>query len=223
MWIPGLKLAGPVTIRSGCKVTAERYRLSFTTGGLFLQQSPLVAERYLVLRDWAKTRAEVRSGNLLQARTASAAKRVSIELFGRLELLDFEELETLVKGNLRERGYLLWAAVCRRYAFIREFAIEVLREYHLSRRHQIALSDYDAFYNSKALWHSELDEIALSTQQRLRHGVFQMLREADLLSEQGLIQPALLPPHIARLLARNGRENLLVFPATDSEIQRWLQ
>lgn len=182
-----------------------------------------MAERYLVLGDWAQTRAEVRSGNLLQARTASAAKRISIELFGRLELLDTEELETLVKGNLRERGYLMWAAVCRRYAFIRDFAIEVLREYHLSRRHQITPSDYEAFYNGKALWHAELDEIAPSTQQRLRHGVFQMLREADLLSEQGLIQPALLPPHIARLLARNGRENLLVFPATDSEIQRWLQ
>ncbi len=204
-------------------MSPERYRLSFTTGGLFLQEAPLVAERYLTLRDWSQTRAEVRSGNLLQARTASAAKRISIELFGRLGLLDIEELELLVEGNLRERGYLLWSAVCRRYAFIRDFAIEVLREYYLSRRHQIMPADYEAFYNAKALWHTELDEIAASTQKRLRHGLFQMLREADLLSEQGQIQPALLTTHLARLIAKHGREHLLVFPATDSEIQRWLQ
>lgn len=204
-------------------MSPERYRLSFTTGGLFVQEAPLVAQRYLTLRDWAQTRADVRNGNLLQARTASAAKRISIELFGRLELLDAEELEALVEGNLRERGYLLWSAVCRRYAFVRDFAIEVLREYHLSRRHQITPSDYEAFYNAKALWHAELDEISISTQKRLRYGLFQMLREADLLSDKRLIQPALLTPHLAQLLARHGRESLLVFPATDSEIQRWLQ
>ncbi|OWG36864.1 hypothetical protein CAQ69_18760 [Stutzerimonas stutzeri] len=204
-------------------MSPERYRLSFTTGGLFLLEAPLVAERFLMLRDWSQTRTEVRSGNLLQARTASAAKRISIELFGRLGLLNIEELELLVEGNLRERGYLLWSAVCRRYAFIRDFAIEVLREYYLSRRHQIMPADYEAFYNAKALWHTELDEIAASTQKRLRHGLFQMLREADLLSEQGQIQPALLTPHLARLIAKHGREHLLVFTATDSEIQRWLQ
>ncbi|RYJ60912.1 DUF1819 family protein [Pseudomonas songnenensis] len=204
-------------------MSPERYRLSFTTGGLFLLEAPLVAERFLMLRDWSQTRTEVRSGNLLQARTASAAKRISIELFGRLGLLNIEELELLVEGNLRERGYLLWSAVCRRYAFIRDFAIEVLREYYLNRRHQIMPADYEAFYNAKALWHTELDEIAASTQKRLRHGLFQMLREADLLSEQGQIQPALLTPHLARLIAMHGREHLLVFTATDSEIQRWLQ
>lgn len=204
-------------------MSTERYRLSFTTGGLFLQEAPLVAEHYLSLRDWPQTRAEVRSGNLLQARTASAAKRISIELFGRLVLLDVEELEALVEGNRRERSYLLWSAACRRYGFIRDFAIEVLHEHYLNRRHQIMTADYEAFYNAKALWHKELDEIAVSTQKRLRHGVFQMLREADLLSEQGQIQPALFSPYLARLIAKHGREHLLVFPATDSEIQRWLQ
>ncbi|MNP66551.1 hypothetical protein D3C76_1622780 [compost metagenome] len=84
-------------------------------------------------------------------------------------------------------------------------------------------ADYEAFYNAKALWHQELDEIAVSTQKRLRHGLFQMLREADLLSEDGQIQSALLTPYLVRLIAKHGREHLLVFPATDSEIQRWLQ
>lgn len=49
-----------------------------------------------------------------------------------------------------------------------------------------------------------------------------MLREADLLSDRHRIQAAALTPHLAKLLARQGREALLIFPATDSEIQRWL-
>ena len=105
----------------------------------------------------------------------------------------------------------------------RDFAVEVLREYYLSQRRQLTLSDYDAFCNAKALWHAELDELAPSTQSKLRQNLFRMLREADLLSDQGQIQPTLLTPRVAQMLARHGRDSLLVFPATDSEMQRWLR
>lgn len=204
-------------------MSPERYRLSFTTGGLFLREAPLVASRYLALRDWAQTRAEVRAENLLQVRTAAAATRISKELVARLECLDTDELESLVEGSQRERGHLLWSAVCRRYDFVRDFAIEVLREHYLVLRHQLTFSDYDAFYNAKALWHSELEALAPSTQSKLRQNLFRMLREADLLSEQGQIRPALLTPRTAQLLARQGRDSLLVFPAMDSEIQKWVR
>ncbi|MGT2469627.1 BrxA family protein [Paraburkholderia terrae] len=204
-------------------MTTERYRLSFTTGGLFTKEAPVIAECYLALRDWKQTRDRVRSENLLQVRTAAASLRISKELVARLELLEPSELESLLSTNQRDRGYLLWTATCRRYAFIRAFAIEILRESYLSRRHQITFSDYDSFYNAKALWHSELDEIALSTQQKLRQNLFRMLREADLVSDQQIIQPALVSPVTAQLLARRGLDELLVFPASDSEIQRWLR
>ncbi|SIO61463.1 Putative inner membrane protein [Burkholderia sp. GAS332] len=86
-------------------MTTDRYRLSFTTGGLFLQEAPVIAERYLALRDWQQTRDQVRRDNLLQVRTAAAALRISKELVARLELLDLPELENLLKANLRDRGY----------------------------------------------------------------------------------------------------------------------
>lgn len=202
---------------------AERYRLSFTTGGLFLQEAPLVVERYLALRDWKQTREQVRSENLLQVRTTAAATRISQELIARLELLDPEELEFLVDGSLREQGYLLWAATCRRYTFIRDFAREVLREHYLLLRRQLTTNDYEAFCNAKALWHAELDELASSTHSKLRQNLFRMLRDADLVSAQHQIQPVLIDPALARLLSRRGDEQLLIFPATDHEIKRWLQ
>ncbi|UZE85846.1 DUF1819 family protein [Pseudomonas viciae] len=212
-----------MTNRNRRKAMAECYRLSFTTGGLFLQEAPLVVERYLALRDWKQTREQVRGENLLQVRTATAATRISKELIARLELLDPEELEFLVDGSLREQGYLLWAATCRRYAFIRDFACEVLREHYLLMRRQLTTSDYEAFCNAKALWHAELDELASSTHSKLRQNLFRMLRDADLVSAQHQIQPALISPALAHLLARHGNEQLLIFPATDHEIKRWLQ
>jgi hypothetical protein len=68
-----------------------------------------------------------------------------------------------------------------------------------------------------------LDDIAKSTQLKLRQNLFRMLREADLLSDQYEIHPAQLSPYLAQLLARQGRQVFLVFPATDNDIQRWLQ
>ena len=200
-----------------------RYRLSFTTGGLFLREAPVVVECYLSLRDWQKARDQVRQDNLLQVRTAAAATRISKEITARLDQLDELELQTLLESSLRDQASMLWVAACRRYAFIRDFATEVLREHLLLLRHQLTFGDYDSFYNTKALWHSELDEIAPSTQRKLRQNLFRMLREAGLISEQHLIQPALLSPHLAQLVARRGRHELLVFPATDNDIQRWLQ
>lgn len=200
----------------------ERYRLSFTTGGLFLQEAPGITERYLALRDWSQTRSQVLKENLLQVRTEAAAIRISSELIARLDLLEPDELEELAIGSTRDRGYLLWVAACRRYAIIHDFAIEVLREHYLLLRRQLSYGDYDAFYNAKALWHTELDEIAQSTAHKLRQNLFRMLREADLISAQQHIQPAMLNPRLAQLLARRGRDELLVFPASDNEIQRWL-
>jgi hypothetical protein len=201
----------------------ERYRLSFTTGGLFLQEAPMVASLYLQLGDWSATRNQLRDQNLLQVRTAAAATRISKEVTARLQELSAEEVSALPDLSLRDQANLLWVAVCRRYPFIREFASEVLREHFLVLRRRLAHTDFDSFLNAKALWHAELDDIARSTHLKLRQNLFRMLREADFLSDQYEIHPAQLSPHLAQILARQGMQAFLVFPATDNDVQRWLQ
>ena len=59
----------------------ERYRLSFTTGGLFLQESAIAAASFLQLGDWTATRAQLRVENLLQVRTSAAATRIMCIMF----------------------------------------------------------------------------------------------------------------------------------------------
>lgn len=204
-------------------MTGSRYRLSFTTGGLFSQESAIVAEVYLRNLDWRLTRDKIRAENLLQVRTAAAALRISKEIVARLEHLSAPELQCVVDGTVRERGYLLWTAACRRYEFIREFAVEVLREYFATLRQVLNLKDFDSFFNSKAMWHDELDSTAPSTQNKLRQNLFRMMREADLISPENLIQPAMLTPRIAALFSARGREAFLIFPLADADINGWLR
>lgn len=182
----------------------------------------MVAELFLQNRDWLLTREQVRADNLLQVRTTSAALRISKEVVARLELLTNPELECIVDGSIRERGYLLWSAACRRYTLIQEFAIEVLREYFITLRQELHLKDFDAFFNGKALWHEELDNTATSTQSKLRQNLFRMLREADLISTHHTIQPAMLTPRIAKLLALQGHDAFLIYPLSATDINKWL-
>ena len=183
----------------------------------------MVAELYLREQDWELTRDKVRAENLLQVRTAAAALRISKEVVARLEQLSMLELQCVADGTIRERNHLLWAAACRRYEFIREFAVEVLREYFVTLRQELSLQDYDAFFNNKAMWHDELDNTKLSTQNKLRQNLFRMLRDADLISPENLIQPAMFTPRLAELLSVRGREAFLIYPLADADINRWMQ
>ena len=201
----------------------EPYRLSFTTGGLFINESEDAARRYLQAGNWDAARAEVRTENTLQVRTAAAALRISKEIVARLETLSKEEVSFLVECSATDRVHLLWSAVSRRYSFIQEFARDVLREHFVLMRRQILLSDFDAFYNQKALWHPELDQLAKSTQSKLRQNLFRMMRDAGYINDQYTIAPAMLTPALAQLLAKNGDASLLIFPVSDLDIKRWLQ
>jgi hypothetical protein len=202
---------------------AEPYRLSFTTGGLFINESEDAAHRYLQAGNWEIARAEVRTENTLQVRTAAAALRISKEIVARLETLNIEEINFLVECSATDRVHLLWSAVCRRYHFIKEFAHEVLREHFVLMRRQILPSDFDAFYNQKALWHPELDHLAKSTQSKLRQNLYRMMRDAGYINDQNTISQAMLTPNLAQLLAKQGIDSLLIFPVSDLDIKRWLQ
>ena len=201
----------------------ERYRLSFTTGGLFLRESEDAAVRFLCSRSWQTTRAALRAENTLQVRTAAAALRISKEVIARLEMLNDQEIEFLTECSAKDKACLLWSAVCRRYSLVRDFGREVLREHFVLMRRQLTLSDFDAFFNSKALWHEELDQLAKSTQSKLRQNLFRMMREAGFINDHYGIFQAMPSPALVQLLAQRGADELTVFPVSDLDIKRWLQ
>ena len=196
----------------------ENYPMSFTSGSLFHLQSVDLAMIFLDLHDWDKVRDQVVSENCLQARTQNTLKRTCSEIISRLKTLNSTELDLLTNGTRQEQGYLLWMAACRRYPFIAEFATEILRERFISLKQDLHHEDFDAFFNNKAEWHPELEKIKPSTRTKLRQVLFKMLREANLLTPDYSINAALLTPTLVEAVASNQPQDLLVFPAFESDL-----
>ncbi|MGY0497650.1 DUF1819 family protein [Nocardia sp. FBN12] len=194
--------------------TQSRFALSFTSGGLLAREGEAVAAMYLDSRDWQATRARVVDRNLLQARTISSLIRLARETVQRLSALDDDEIELLVDGSPTEQRHLMWAAACRRYALIGDFAEDVLRERFLLMRPSLGADDFDRFITGKSLWHPELDGLKSSTRQKLRQTLFRMLGEAGLLTDTGDIVPAVISDRVAEMLARRTPSDLRFFPTT---------
>lgn len=201
------------------RVASHKYKLSFTAAGLAISESVSIAEIYLECRDWEKTKEIVKEKNLLQSRTNSRTIRVVRELSQRLSLLTDSQIEMLVEGNLVEQKYLLWFAICRTYGFVREFATEVLYEKFMRRNMQLTELDYDAFFNRKADWNEELEQITTSTRIKLRTVLFRMLREAGLISRDNMIISAVFSKRLIETLKTNIPMSFQIFPIEPFDVQ----
>lgn len=197
-----------------------RYSTSFTTGSLFHQESVKLVNLYIALGSWTFVRSKVIEENLLQARTVNTLKRVCREIISRLKTLSWDELELLSQGNLQEQAYLLWLAVCRRYKFIADFAIEVIREHYIMLKTDITYDDFDAFFNRKSEWNLELEKISPLTRSKLRQVLFKMLREVNLLTNDNKINAAMLSSTLLNVINRGRLEDVLYFPIFDSDVKR---
>lgn len=197
----------------------ERYSMSFSMGGLFYKESLNLTALYLETCDWSFVLDKVIAENLLQSRTLSTLKRVCREVISRLKMLNSDELQFLLEGNHQEQAYLLWLAVCRRYQFIADFAVEVLRERYISLKADLTYDDFDFFFNRKSEWHLELDEITPATRGKLRQVLFKILREADLLAANNMINAAMLSPTLLELIRQGGPRDVLYFPAFESYLK----
>jgi hypothetical protein len=193
--------------------STSRYALSFTSGSLLMREALVAAPLYLREHDWAKVRDLIEEDNLLQARTRSSGFRLAREVAQRLSVLADDEIELLLDATPSERGHLMWAAACRRYDLIGEFAEEVLRERFLLLASTLDYDDFDSFIRGKALWHEELANLKDSTLQKLRSTVFRMLVEAGLRSEDGRILPAVLSTRVSDKLGARTPSDIRFFPS----------
>lgn len=191
---------------------ASRYALSFTSGALLMREALVAAPLYLVEGDWLTVQDLIQRDNLLQSRTVSTGQRLAREVVQRLAVLDKLEVELLVSSTTTERGHLLWAAACRRYDLIGEFAEEVLRERYLLLAPTLDHDHFDSFVRSKALWHEEVAELKDATLRKLRSNLFRMLVESGLLSEDGHILQAVLSARLAGALSSRTPSDIRFFP-----------
>lgn len=193
-----------------------RYALSFTSGALLAREAEIAARLFLEVQDWGLVREQLRSENLLQSRTASSGFRLAREVAQRLSVLTDAELRLLNDASPSERGHLLWVAACRRYAFIGDFAEEVVRERFLLLTPTLGHDEFDSFVRGKALWHPELAEVKDSTLKKLRSTVFRMLTEAGLLVGHEIIH-APLSQRVRDAFDAQAQSDVRFFPNRESQ------
>ncbi|TVQ54129.1 MAG: DUF1819 family protein [Spirulina sp. DLM2.Bin59] len=186
-----------------------RYSLAFIAAPLLLPESVRVAKLYGELQDWSAVRSHVLTTNFFQARRAKTGQRIYQEIASRLKTRSDEELSLLVTGTPADQQYLLWAAVCRRYALVGDFALEMVAE-PFSRLHRtLTRGDFHIFLNRKNPWHQELATMRPSTETKVRQVLFKMLREVGILGEGDRLHAAILSPALLEVLPRR---DLRFFP-----------
>ena len=193
-------------------MTKTKYSMSFTTAPLLFNETMRVAELFSQTLDWSLVRENVIQNNLLQMRTNNSSKRVFNEISSRLKQLTPLQLEMLLESSRREQNYLLWLAFCKRYRFVYDFAVEVVREKFLRLDMSLTYADYDTFFNNKAEWHPEVERVAEATKKKQRQFLFRIMREAELLTKAHEIVPTILSSQLTAVIEQDNSAHLSIFP-----------
>ena len=192
--------------------------MSFTVGGLLYSESVRIAEAHAKTNDWKEVAKYAVENRLLQSRTINTEKRKVREISSRLRLLTDAQLNILLAGTHADQLQVLWLAACKRYRFLHDFAEKVLRTKFLEMDYSLTAADIDRFMETTAVWQEELEKITSSTRVKLRSATLQMLRQADLVTDEGVIQPALLSPALVRAIRADSEEHLLIFPVSTADL-----
>jgi hypothetical protein len=197
-------------------MTSKKYSTSFSVGeGFFYNESILIAELYLNLKDWQLVKNQVEEKNLMQARTRSTSGRYYREISARLRLLANDELQILAEGSHQQKSQIIWLAVCKCHQLLQEFAVEVIREKYMKHNMDLSLEDFNGFYNTKAEWQEELERLSISTRKKIQGSVFKILRKAGIITEQNRIVATVFSPDTLRVIRDNSLEYLPIYPTSE--------
>ena len=191
----------------------QPFKMSFSTGGLFLNETLAVARLHSPGEAWAATIDRALTEGAASLPKAASQRRTLREIVNRLSALTDDERAFLLEESDRsDQLALLWLATCRAYRFVREFATEVLRERYLSFQLDLPLESFDILFAAKAEWDSGLAGISPSTQAKLRQVLFRIMREANVISDDHRILSAFVSPRLKALVEEESPHDLIIFP-----------
>ncbi|PCI04084.1 MAG: hypothetical protein COB78_07035 [Hyphomicrobiales bacterium] len=135
----------------------QDYKMSFSTGGLFMNERLEVARLHVEGEPWEQTILRAMDEGTTSLPKSASNRRTLREISNRLLTLSAAERMYLIEeADRSERQALLWVATCRAYRFIREFAVEVIRERYLSYQLTLPLESFDILFEAKAEWNEGL-------------------------------------------------------------------
>lgn len=190
----------------------KTYNLSFTFGGLLLAESTEVAHAYVQTGDWEAVRQKVMNENILQKTRLESRKRYLRGLSDRFKAAYQWELECIAHAEVEAKRLVLFLIMCRNYAFIRDFYIEVVRRKLQKNDFTLLEYEYPAFFEHKQETHIELNNLSDSSKQKIRTIVLRVHQEAGIMERvkgrMKLLFP-LIPQEVRDLYERNGMEDEL--------------
>jgi hypothetical protein len=191
----------------------SHYKMSFSTGGLFLNETLAVARLHVAGEPWSVTISRALTEGATSLPKAASQRRTLREIVNRLSTLtDMERDYLLTEADRGDQLALLWLATCRAYRFVREFATDVLRERYLSFQLDLPLESFDILFAAKAEWDDGLASISPSTRAKLRQVLFRMMREAHVISDDSRIQSAIVSSRLRAMLEQECPADLVLFP-----------
>lgn len=191
----------------------SKYRMSFSVGGLMLNESLVIAQGYQPGESWASARERLLTQGASSLPKLASQTRALREVYDRISHLSDAERQYLSDDADRaEQQAMMWLAICRTYRFVYEFAVEVMGERYQSWRLDLGLEVFDRFLAEKTECDPSLAELSSSTCAKLRQVLFRILRESGLISIEGRIQPIWLSGRMKRLIEENNPADLQIFP-----------
>ncbi len=190
----------------------KKYNLGFTSAAFLFRDSILLSQLFLKERDWKVVREKVLKDNLLQIRTIAAQKRIFSETYTRLLPLSNDALELIAEGMREDQVHVIWYAICKKYAIIKEFSEEVLSHKLRMNDRNFSESDFNIFYNNLANDHDELVQIAVSSKRKLATNLIRMLRSAGIVGEDDMLRPQSVSALVREIIETDRDVSLDIYP-----------
>ena len=202
-------------------VTKKKYSFSFTGASALTAETLVIAEEYIRLQDWEKVKISVLEYNLINKIKLRTSKTIYFEIKKRLELLTKEQLNLLVTGSSDESKAMVLLALLKAYSFFKDFVIEVIRAKFLLYNNNIEASDYNSFFNAKAITNNELNTITEKTTNKVKQVLFKMLVQVGLINsaKDGIIIKPFLSDDSIKAILNDDATLLAGFLCSDAEIR----
>lgn len=199
----------------------SKYILSFTAASLRLNEMVKVA---LAAQEDDITDLSIvkESGVVFGSVKNRTTDREFREIRKRLEKLTSDQKDILIHGDLNSQKQIAFLAVCKHYAFIRDFTIEVIRDKVLVFDYQLHESDYNSFINSKISLHPELEMFSESTRKKAKQVMYRILEQAGIINNavEKTLQPQILQQEVINALLKEDPLWLKIFMMSDRDIKQ---
>ena len=200
---------------------SSNYILSFTAASLRLNETVKVVKAAHE-NGTIDLKAVKESGVVFNSVKTRTSDREFREIKKRLEKLTPDQISILIHGDLISQKQIAFLAVCKRYTFIRDFVVDVIRDKVLVFDYKVNVSDFKSFIHGKAQLHPELEEFSDSTLKKAEQVMFHIFEQAGIINNtiERIIQPQMLQQVVINSVLKDDPMWMKVFMIPDRDIKQ---